>query len=284
LVIGILLSFLLVSLFYILAAHLLPQAAVGATIALMGCIVIYFMYMWRAKPVAYDKELQQLRAVVNLSPLLNDVFFPFRGWAMEPEALVSILSFIQSNHCRVVVECGSGVSTILIGSLLKQQQTGHLYSLEEDEAWHRSISTVLAERNLEEFVTLACAPLRQSSNLGARAMWYAYDQAGTILDSVDHIDLLIVDGPKSAPDATRFPALPFFASLLDERSLVILDDARRSHEQMVLAKWQQDFDLQIDMRPGTSRSQAYVRLLPTDSMNGQLERLPINTHARCGGA
>lgn len=83
----------------------------------------------------WKNENRELRAFINLQPLFGKTFLPYGLWAMEADNLQNLLSTIQYNDYRTVVECGAGVSTLLIGSLLRQLGRGHIYSLEEDEKW-----------------------------------------------------------------------------------------------------------------------------------------------------
>jgi predicted O-methyltransferase YrrM len=178
---------------------------------------------------------------------------------MEPDALLHLLSVAQAHRCRVIVECGSGVSTIAIGKLLRQSQTGHLYSLEENESWHATMSGILNSEGLSDYVTLLYAPLERYPE--PVAPWYKLERASQILESARHIDLLLIDGPKSVTTFSRFPALPVFAPGLDEASLIVLDDSKRPNEMAVIKRWRETFNLIIE-EPGPSlRGQAYIRLL-----------------------
>jgi len=247
--------------FYALVAWLFPKGAVAACVALVGCIVVYFLYHWQIKPPVYDQQLREIRALVVLSPLIQDTFLPFStSWTMESDVLLEILNYIQTSDCEEIVECGSGVSTVVIGNLLKQRKRGHLYSLEDDEQWCGFLAQLIASQGLDKYVTLVHAPLQRCPDIDADVMWYATDKAKSVLQTVKCIDLVIVDGPKSVYDLSRVPALPFFMPWMDAHTLLVLDDANRSKEQAVLAKWQQDYDIEIDVHSQTSHGQAYVRL------------------------
>ncbi len=191
---------------------------------------------------------------------MKDNFLPLsQTWSMEPEALVDIVNHIQINDCKVIVECGSGVSTILIGNLLKQRNRGQLYALEDDRDWHDFLSGILSKQELNRYVTLVYAPLKPFPGSIANTSWYDTERANLALNTVSSIDLLIVDGPKSVNELSRAPALSFFESRINGSSLIILDDANRSMERGVLDRWQQEFNITIVRQSETCKGQAYIQ-------------------------
>ena len=246
--------------FCALVTWVYPKAALAACIALATCIVIFFQYRWHVKPPVYDQPLREIRALAVLSPLINDVFLPFTSFPLEPEALLEIVNYIQVNDCTTIVECGSGVSTVVIGNLLRQRGRGHLYSLEDDEAWYNSTSELLAKQGLEQYVTFVFAPLQPVDGFDLETRWYAQDKVRAALQGVEHVDLILVDGPKSLTTRSRVAALPFFVPWMDNHTLLVLDDAKRPQERAVLEEWRQKFDVETDLRFHTVRGQAYVRL------------------------
>jgi predicted O-methyltransferase YrrM len=243
---------------YMVVYYIYELLAVATTMAWSTSVIIYVMYRWRVEPAKYDAQLEELRSLFNLQPVVSGAFLPLGTWAMEPKSLLHLLSTIQLNHYETIVECGSGVSTIAIGKLLRQSGRGHLYSLEEDKNWYSIMSTVLARECLSEYVTLLHAPLEHNPN--SEAQWYTVGKSQQILDSVRRIDLLLIDGPKSVKTYSRFPALPIFAPSLDANSLIVLDDSKRQNETAVLKRWHESFDLLVEEPYSSIRGQAYIRL------------------------
>lgn len=257
---GLLATFFTTLAVYSLAELILPNSGSPLAIAVVGSLVVYFLYRWRAEPPTYDYELREIRALAILSSFQLGRPLNFNDRALEPEALLALLDRIQASNAQTIVECGSGVSTILIGSLLRHRGTGHLYSLENDEHWHRVVSRLVATEHLENYVTVALAPARPYPFMGANFEWYDVDKAGQALGAISHIDMLLVDGPESKHELSRAPALSFLRPQVDKDSIIVLDDAKRAHEQAVLETWQDEFDVAIELRAGTRRGQAYVKL------------------------
>ena len=255
------LTFLSTLAVYGIAYVIFEPLALGFVVAWATTIIVLVLYMERRRAgiLGLEDHYSNLRSYINLQPILGETFVPYSFWAMEPGSLIKLLATIQYHDYRTIVECGAGLSTVAIGKLLKQSGGGHIYSLEDDEQWHAVMSTILIQENLEEFITVLYAPLEMNPESGE--MWYSQVAAQQILDSVDQIDLLIVDGPKSIAATSRMPALPTFISKLDHKSLIVLDDSKRENEQQVLRHWRDRFSLEIEQRKDSLRGQTYIRLI-----------------------
>jgi protein-L-isoaspartate O-methyltransferase len=74
-------------------------------------------------------------AVQILAPLCN-VFLPWTNWSLRPASIVTILTEMLLHRRRVVVELGSGVSTVYLAAFLRDT-AGKVYAVEHDPAWAR---------------------------------------------------------------------------------------------------------------------------------------------------
>jgi Methyltransferase domain len=176
-------------------------------------------------------------AAALLSPLIDN-YLPWSSSAMRPSAMVVVLNDIILNNQRCIVECGSGISTILISKLLATMNAGHLYSIENNEAWSRMVKARLEADGTANRCTFINASLTTSAR-NAGVPWYDED----ILRKApidDKIDLLLVDGPeayKKGQEMARYPAVPFFREHLSSRYTVILDDIDRAGEREIIRRW-----------------------------------------------
>lgn len=246
--------------FYILVDYAFPQFAVGAVVAWGISAIILVMYLDRKRSeiLGLENQHREMRSLINLQPLLSDVFLPYSFWAMEPSSMLNVLSVIQYNNYRIIVECGAGVSTLLIGKVLKQMGEGHIYTIEDDKHWFNVMTTAIKQNRLNEYVTIFHAPL--GPNTRANELWYDESVVQEVKDSISHIDVLLVDGPKSTSAFSRFPALPMFAPHIDSTSLIILDDTKRYYEKEVIKKWKEHFNLEIEKFDANLRGQTFIRL------------------------
>lgn len=149
------------------------------------------------------------------------------GWTFEVSALHVLLRLIEQRKPKLVVELGSGLSSVAIASKLRDLRCGRLLSIDHDPAFVERSRFWLALNGLDNIADVRLAPLRNDV-LGADCpVWYDPN----MLQDVTSIDLLVVDGPPKPVNArVRAPALPFFKNRFAEDWLVFLDDADRPGE------------------------------------------------------
>lgn len=158
---------------------------------------------------------------------------PVGGWALEAATLLRIYDLIVARSPKMVVECGSGTSTVWIAYALRTTGSGRVVALEHDADFAAQTREQLAMHGLAEYADVRTAPLVDIDVDGKTFSWY---QMVSVEDLTD-IDLMLVDGPpKATGDDARFPA-----SLLIERlapgSLVVVDDADRPDETNIIERW-----------------------------------------------
>jgi predicted O-methyltransferase YrrM len=164
---------------------------------------------------------------------------------MRPAGLVRVCNEIVHGDRTRILECGSGVSTVLLARLLEERGRGALTSLEHDAHWATLIQDHLRREHLDEIARVVHAPLE------GNPPWYRLD------GMPDEIDLLIVDGPPAfepGHGARRTPALPRFDDKLVDDAAVILDDIDRRGEQQTIATWQasNSWRFQLDLPAGVA--------------------------------
>jgi predicted O-methyltransferase YrrM len=187
----------------------------------------------------------------------NDAYpLPFGGgWALTADAAAVLVREIALNRPRTIVELGSGVSTQLIGRMLKEAGEGTLYSLDHDTGWAEQTRRHIQASGLQDHVVVLDAPLAKQSFNGREFNWYQIPDA---LRQVGNIDLVIVDGPPQSLDVSgtpRYPALPAFIAQLAPKAMIYIDDARRPQEQTMVEKWLQEYpefeSRMLETVPGT---------------------------------
>lgn len=161
-----------------------------------------------------------------------------RGWAASPDLLHVLAEYVQRRRPMIVLECSSGVSTVLLAASLRNLGRGHVYSLEHDPEYAAKSRALLELHELEKWATVIDAPLIEVAASTWRGRWY--DITGLPV----HIraDLLVVDGPPTGTsELARFPALPVLLPFLSEAAVVVMDDATRESEQQTIVKWKELF-------------------------------------------
>jgi predicted O-methyltransferase YrrM len=161
---------------------------------------------------------------------------PMRGWAGSPDFLLAIVEETLARKPRTVVECSSGVSTLVLARALQLNGEGHVYSLEHDAEYAGKTRELLQRYGLVDWATVLDAALERGEG---EAPWYSEKALRQI---PPNIGLLVIDGPPaSVGPLARYPALPKTAARLAADALIILDDADREEEQEIVARWQREF-------------------------------------------
>ncbi len=166
--------------------------------------------------------------------------------AICPDFAALLLNVIQEIKPNVVLELGSGLSTIIAGAILKKIGKGKLISIDQDLKYVGQTRTKINEHHLDEWVTLHHSPLKEYTIDKVLTEWYSPLQL-----QPESIDLVIIDGPAqlpTSPRATRSAALPLLFPYLAPQATLLLDDAKRDHEQETLQSWKHKFpEIQIEM-------------------------------------
>lgn len=163
-----------------------------------------------------------------------------RDWAASPDLLRKITELVFLNKPELVVEAGSGVSTLLIAYSLKQIGKGKLISLEHDGNYAQVTQNLILQHGLDSVATVVHAPLETVSIDGRDWFWYQTHS----LKFAEKIDLLIIDGPPwHVQPLSRYPALPLLNKELSKNVRIVMDDGNREDEREVVKLWEREFDM-----------------------------------------
>ncbi len=245
---------------YLVAYWLVPAHAVGISVACATGLIVYFQRRWKPQIPTYDHQLTDLSALISLSPLRTQPVLPYSSMALDGTELQAVVSHAMLSEPSCIVECGSGVSTVMLGNVLKARKAGHLYALEEDESWYRLMRDLVSAQGLEQYVDIFHAPVEDG--------WYSHSVVEAVRARVKHIDLLLVDGPQTKAGQSRYGALGFFSSALDATSTVMLHDVNREEEQTILERWQAEFPVTVDRLLSAGdrqRGLAIMRVIASES-------------------
>jgi predicted O-methyltransferase YrrM len=157
-----------------------------------------------------------------------------RDWAASADLLRELASVVMTRRPAVIVETGSGTSTVIIAACLERLGAGHLWSLEHLASYASATRELLASRGLAQRATVVDAPL-VDVRVGD-GTWSWYDLEG--LPATGPIELLFVDGPPGdTGPLARYPALPVLLDRLAPGATIIVDDGSRPDEREMVARW-----------------------------------------------
>lgn len=200
-------------------------------------------------PAVVDWEAHDLHAWHVLRPLLDrGGYLPWTTGSMRPAGLVAVCNDVVHGARTRIVECGSGVSTVVLARLLRERGAGGVVAVEHDAHWAAVVRDQLRRESLQDVARVVDARLQ------GEPPWYA---PTALAELPAEVDLLVVDGPPAcaAGQATsRAPALGWFAPRLVAGATVVLDDIARPGEREVVAGWQAsgEWRFELDERAGVA--------------------------------
>lgn len=186
------------------------------------------------------EDIQAFGFISSISTAGN--YVPITNWGMRPAMIAHILNEIVINKRKNIIEFGSGVSTIYISRLIKQNNLDITFaSVESNMDWIKILKAQLNEENLGNCVSFIHAPI----NVYENSQWYDKD---IIMKNIkDDIDMIIVDGPIGiATPLARFDAIPFIKKYLSQNFIVFLDDTQRKDEKKIINEWEKILNIKSE--------------------------------------
>lgn len=165
---------------------------------------------------------RQTQALIQLTQLLDfkSPIPPTRSWAASPDLLLTITEIIRKYRPGLVVELGSGVSTLVAAKAGARK----VVSIDNSDEFGGKTISLLKDHKVRG-VDVRIAPLQPYAN---GFTWYDTSK----IKDLKKIDLLIIDGPPGSknPEA-RYPALAEFKDKLSAKAVIIIDDVHREGER-----------------------------------------------------
>jgi hypothetical protein len=159
---------------------------------------------------------------------------PHNNWTMHEATLYELDAYLWREQPRNIVECGSGLSTIILGRYALFTGATVL-SLEHQKQYHDQTRHMLQRYGVESGVTL-----RRCNLVGSPPM-YDYEIP-------DGVDFLLIDGP---PEGTggRASTLPAVLPHMATGWQAWLDDSTRVLEREALQAWKKDHKINTQAAP-----------------------------------
>src|SRR5262245_33168109 len=126
-----------------------------------------------------------------------------------------------------ILECGSGLSTLVVGAIAKQRGIEH-WVLEHSPEWAAKLQRHLDRYRIDS-VRLCIGPLKNYGEFD----WY--DAPLGVLP--DRFGLVICDGPPYWNKGGRFGLVPILRPRLTAGCVILLDDGAREQERAIAKQW-----------------------------------------------
>jgi len=173
--------------------------------------------------------------LLELTRLTDTQVPPDGGWVAGADFLLLLARQVLSQKPQLVVEFGSGVSTVIIARCQQLNGGGRLLSFDHDAGFAELTRRRLKSAGVAGEVR--AAPLKAGTD-GYGGSWYDHGELP------QGIDLLVIDGPpawREAEAESRGSAAPAAFAKLAPGGVVLLDDAARPGEQRVVERWRREY-------------------------------------------
>ncbi|MEO6471789.1 MAG: class I SAM-dependent methyltransferase [Aeromicrobium sp.] len=188
-----------------------------------------------------DEDVREVEALIQLFARIQPrAAMPSSGrWALDPTGLLQLVDLVERIKPRVVVDLGSGTSTVWLAYALEIAGVGRLIAVDHDEHYAKETRRTLANHGFTDAskVEVRLAPLAEGDLPGHTTPWYSTD----VLDDIEGVDILVVDGPPQATGpVARYPAVGFFADKFAPNAFVVMDDFNREQEKAIVVRWSEE--------------------------------------------
>ena len=235
-----LLTFLVAVAGWLIHPHGASVAGIAIGVTLLGALFIMFQRQnhrhFLELKLQQRNDYRQVEALFRLHSCLTlpAPLPPMRNWAASPDFAALIVKTVCEKRPQLMVEFGSGVSTLVASHTLRKNGMGRMISIDHDSAYADATRAQVRRHGLDDIAQVIYAPLLPVEVEGESYRYYD----PSVLDALPGIDLLVIDGPpEHVGHHARYPALPLLRGKMNPGCIVLLDDANRVEEQEITAKW-----------------------------------------------
>lgn len=186
------------------------------------------------------------------------------GWAASADISLFLIRLIASRSYDLIIEFGSGISTVLMASILRDDRSAEMPSwpnrslsgaadpvprmvaFEHQRKYFDETIENLLQAGVAEYVEMNYAPLRNYSTAhDEHFLYYACEERiaelSRLLKGRRGRILVFVDGPPGSTGRhARYPALPIVLQHLSGHELdILLDDYGREDEKSIAKRWEE---------------------------------------------
>lgn len=171
--------------------------------------------------------------------ILTDLIYGWgnAGWSALDEYLAACIGHALTSG-GPFLECGSGLTTILVGAIAEKRGIHH-WALEHTTEWASKVQSQLKRYKFES-VVLCTTPLKDHGDY----CWY--DAPLELMPT--SFSLVVCDGPPGATKGGRYGLVPVMRERLRPGCVIVLDDAGREQELAIARRWEAELDASLELR------------------------------------
>jgi hypothetical protein len=158
----------------------------------------------------------------------------FRNAALSTDTCLEYIRLIKQVRPKLILELGSGSSTVIAGYQLKLNGLGRVIALDHDEKWGGLTRDSLLDHGIVDFAEVRIASLKPIKMGGHQYHWYDLSK----LQDITSIDILLIDGPPDTSDrGFRYPGLELLSERLSEDCVILVDDCVMPRWNRTVLTW-----------------------------------------------
>jgi hypothetical protein len=195
-----------------------------------------------------DAEIE-LKATVGLAHFTNiNLPLNWGEYAITAHFLDRLVKEIYQNKPALILECGSGTSTLVAASCLKELGKGKVISLDHLDEYAQRTRNFLDLEGLRDYAEVVTAPLTDYELETGTFQWYGNGYKSYI---EGNIDMMVVDGPPGRLQSmSRYPTVPLLRDALADEVVIMLDDGNRRDEKKIAHMWADELDASLEYDEG----------------------------------
>lgn len=185
-------------------------------------------YDWHTEFLEFPKWPDEVRARLNMVP---EGFVT--EYSLKSSSAFFLYQWIRKNRPRAILECGCGISTIVMALALSQTLCEHcckIVSLETEEKWRSRTILALRSVGLMDMVDLRLVPFLEVNFGGHRFFSPSTEHLEDLNAEFFFIDSPIIDVGRHGTLLAAYQAL-------SPSAMVVLDDAWREEEFQCVEMW-----------------------------------------------
>jgi len=172
------------------------------------------------------------------NPVVTDLIYGWGNisWGAKDEYLASCIEHALNSN-GPILECGSGLSTILVGAIAKRRGLYH-WTLEHKQTWATRVKGYLNRYNIDS-VVLHEKPLKDYGKF----LWYD----PPLKSMPESFNFVICDGPPGITKGGRFGLVPIMSPRFHPGCIILLDDAHREQELAIARRWESELNASFEI-------------------------------------
>ncbi len=195
-----------------------------------GMFWLFYLRIFRSK-VENDEKINKR--------LIKKLIFAWgnEGFSAKEDYLEACLNHTLKTNSSIL-ECGSGLTTILMGFIAKKRGI-KMITLEHSDFWAKKVQHYLQKYKLDT-VILFNTPLKDFGDFE----WY---DVNYLTYDIKELGLIICDGPPGNTKGGRYGLIPIMKKFIKKHCIILVDDMIRDKEKVMINDWKKIIDFEIEI-------------------------------------